>query len=220
MSGLHPILTFHGIGPSLRALADGEDRYWITRDAWRSFLDCTRHASSLEITFDDGNLSDLTIAAPDLAAAGLRATFFVVADRLDAAHFLSVKDLRQLRGMGMRIGSHGAAHRPWKDLSDADLRREIPDAKDRIEQALGAAVDDAACPFGAYDRRSLAALRRAGFRRVCTSDGGWANQASVVQPRTSVRADHTVADLDHAMERPKFLPGASRRLKGLVKRWV
>lgn len=220
MSATFPILTFHGIGPAPRALESGEARYWITRDAWREFVGRMRLAPTLKITFDDGNSSDCLFAADDLAAAGLSATFFVVADRLDTPHFLSVSDIRRLLGMGMSIGSHGAAHVAWKGLTDGELRREAPEAKDRIEQALGSPITDAACPFGAYDRRSLAALRNAGFQRVLTSDGGWAISGQWVQPRTSLRAEHAIADLERLLNRPSPLSEASRRVKGMVKRWV
>lgn len=220
MSKTFPILTFHGIGPAPRALESGEARYWITRDAWREFVGRMRLAPMPEITFDDGNCSDSLFAADDLAAAGLTATFFVVADRLDTPHFLSVSDVRRLRGMGMRIGSHGAAHIAWKGLTDGELRREAPEAKDRIEQALGSPITEAACPFGAYDRRSLTALRSAGFQRVLTSDGGWATSGRWVQPRTSLRADHAIPDLELLLEKPSPLSQISRRVKGMVKRWA
>lgn len=39
----------------------------------------------IELTFDDGNASDLTIAAPALQARGLAASFFVCASRIGQA---------------------------------------------------------------------------------------------------------------------------------------
>ena len=79
------ILNFHGIGVPSRALEPGEDRFWISRDAYRAILDAVVAANgvpSVSITFDDGNLSDIAIGAPELAARGLTATFFVLAGRL------------------------------------------------------------------------------------------------------------------------------------------
>ncbi len=49
-----------------------------------------------------------------------------------------------------------------------------------------AAVTQAACPFGAYDRRVLRSLRGYGYERVFTSDGGRLRADRWLQARNSV----------------------------------
>ena len=51
---------------------------------------------------------------------------------------------------------------------------------------MGAEVIEAACPFGSYDRRVLGELRRAGYRKVYTSDRGPAGRGDWLQPRNTV----------------------------------
>ena len=46
------------------------------------------------ITFDDGNVSDLTIALPELLKNGLRAEFFVCAGRLNDPNYLDEAGIR------------------------------------------------------------------------------------------------------------------------------
>ncbi len=205
MPGRTIILNFHGIGRPRRELEPGEAPFWIGVDVFRRVLDLVAErrappeTADIRITLDDGNASDTEIAAPELAARGLRATVFPLSDRLGAAGALSAGDLRALVGAGHRVGSHGAAHRDWRGLDAAGLHAELVEARAAIAEAAGAAVDEAAVPFGRYDRRVLAALRAAGYRAVYTSDGGPApagdgpDGLAWLRPRTSLRADQGVA---------------------------
>jgi hypothetical protein len=56
--------------------------------------------------------------------------------------------------------------KPRRQLADGEA--EICVERQRFIEILD---DAAACPFGAYDRRTLRALRHAGFKRVYASDG-------------------------------------------------
>jgi peptidoglycan/xylan/chitin deacetylase (PgdA/CDA1 family) len=124
----------------------------------------------VNITVDDGNRSDVGVLAPALVERGLVGTFFVCAGRLGVDSFLDASDLRRLGEMGMRVGTHGMNHVSWRGLSDDRLGVEIFDAKAKLEDAMGARVLEAACPFGEYDRRALRMLAESGIERVFTSD--------------------------------------------------
>jgi peptidoglycan/xylan/chitin deacetylase (PgdA/CDA1 family) len=210
-------LTFHGIGPVDRALDAGEDRVWIDAERLHEVLDAVTNRPDVVITFDDGNRSDLEIGVPALQARGLSATFFVVAGRLGTPGFLSAEDVRTLLAEGMTVGCHGMRHRPWRGLDDAALEEELVTAKAEIEAAAGRPVTLAGCPFGAYDRRSLRALRRAGYRRVYTSDRGLARAGDWLQARNTITPD---ARLDAVLS-PHASGGRTlaRRAKLLAKRW-
>lgn len=186
------LLIFHGLGRALRPLELAEDRVWVAPDFFETVLDIVRSRADVTVTFDDGNRSDVEIAAPALLRRGMKGLFFPVAGRLGQPGFLGRSDLRELARAGMEIGSHGLHHRSWRRLATTELRDEIWGAKAILEEALGARIRAAACPFGAYDRRALAELRRAGFERVYTSDGGLAEADAWLQPRTSVLASHDV----------------------------
>ena len=93
-------------------------------------------------------------------------------------------------------------------------------ARERLEEAAGVRIEQAACPFGAYDRRSLAALRAAGYARVYTSDGGPANPAAWLQPRTTVHAGDDPDEVARLWQEPEAaLRALLRRGKLAFKRW-
>jgi peptidoglycan/xylan/chitin deacetylase (PgdA/CDA1 family) len=209
-------LTFHGIGDPPRELDPGEDAVWIGRDRYEAVLDEVRDRDDVRITFDDGNVSDLEIGLPALVDRGLTATFFVVAGRLDAPGFLAASHLRELAAAGMAVGSHGLRHVAWRGLDGNALDAELTEARDLLQDALGVPVREAACPFGAYDRRVVSGLRRRGYRHAYTSDRGAARPGQWLQARNTV-TETGGADLATLAARrpPALLP----TLKRFAKRW-
>ena len=186
------ILNLHGVGPVPRDLDDGERDCWLDRDFFEAVLELAKGGPHVRLTFDDGNSSDCEIVLPSLLRRGLQAAFFICSGRLDQPTFLSRVQVRELQSRGMRIGSHGAAHLPWRHLPPGRLREEIVDSRRVLEEGCGVAVDTAACPFGSYDHRVLRGLRRAGYRFVCTSDGGASAGGAWLQPRTTVTRSMTL----------------------------
>jgi peptidoglycan/xylan/chitin deacetylase (PgdA/CDA1 family) len=213
-------LTFHGIGDARPASA-GEDRVWLDRARFERILDAAAEwPDGVRLTFDDGNRSDVEVALPALTRRGLRATFFVVAGRLGRPGYLDEHDLAALAGAGMGIGCHGMEHRRWRRLDPGTLAEEVSLSRQRLQAATGAPVAAAACPFGAYDRRALAALRRAGYTRVYTSDGGSAVAGAWLQPRTTVRCDDDPGLLRAIRSADRDpLRHLRRRATVTVKRW-
>jgi peptidoglycan/xylan/chitin deacetylase (PgdA/CDA1 family) len=153
----------------------------------------------VRISFDDGNTSDVEIGLPGLLERGLSATFFVLAGRLDQPGSLSREEVRGLVAAGMRIGSHGMDHRPWRGLDEAALDRELVDARAELESVSGGTVDHAALPLGRYDRHVLRRARRTGYTQLHTSDRTWARGEAWLQPRFSLRRDDTVDSVRREM---------------------
>jgi peptidoglycan/xylan/chitin deacetylase (PgdA/CDA1 family) len=212
-------LTFHGLGELRGGLDPGEQAVWLSRDAFLRHLDSASQHDRVLITFDDGNRSDFDIGLPALVERKMRAIFFVIVGRIGKQGYLDREHLAALLDAGMEVGSHGMNHRPWRRMDSKTMRSEIHDAKQALETLLGRAVRKVACPFGTYDRRSLAALRAAGVQTVFTSDGGPARAGGWVQARTSLRRgdpDDVVHRLVAARERR---PSLVRRAKLAVKRW-
>lgn len=211
-------LCFHGIGSCATEREPGESRYWVTEDAFHRILDEVVDAPQTSVSFDDGNRSDVDIAVPALQERGMTATFFALAGRLDDPASLSPRDLRELSAGGMRIGSHGWDHIPWRGLTDADARRELIDARAALAEAAGVPIDEAALPLGRYERVTLQRLRAAAYDAVYTSDRYPARDGAWLRARYSVDADDTPESVRRiALGRPR-LRSARNRLVSAVKR--
>ena len=197
-------LNFHGIGTPGPGIDASEVPYWIDIAFFDALVDelARPEFGRTWITFDDGNLSDLSIAAPRLAARGLAARVFVLTGRIGTPGYLDEPDIRELVRMGFVIGSHGQDHLNWASLAGDPLRRETADSRAQLEALLGKPVTEAAIPFGSYNRAVLSALRSAGYTVAWTSDGGDMNPSAFLRPRLSVRSGMTVDSVRHALLGP------------------
>jgi peptidoglycan/xylan/chitin deacetylase (PgdA/CDA1 family) len=182
-------LTVHGVGKPRRPLDPGEDEYWVTVEQFEQVLDAVVGIENVRITFDDGNESDVEIALPRLLERRLTAEFFVLAGRLGERGRVDRDGVRELAAAGMTIGSHGWSHCDWRRLDDRHTAQELTEAPKLLSELARMPVRRAAVPFGAYDRRLLAKLRKAGMTRVYTDDGGSARESTWLQPRNSLRHD-------------------------------
>jgi peptidoglycan/xylan/chitin deacetylase (PgdA/CDA1 family) len=182
-------LMYHELELPGRKLCQSEPgyvRYILSLDAFREQMQYLRdsgfrginvsealaHPSqpSVCITFDDGCETDLIAATPVLREFTFHATFYVTAGFLDTPGYLSTQQLRELYSPAFEIGCHSMTHPYLSDLSDSELKREIADAKIKIEQALSHSIDHFSCPGGRYNQRVLAQAKQAGFKSVANSD--------------------------------------------------
>ncbi|GAB4518212.1 MAG: polysaccharide deacetylase family protein [Roseibium sp.] len=187
------VLTFHGIGAPVQPVSEEEAQFFVPEEAYRQTIRLLsdmeqRHSARFDVTFDDGNLSDFTVGLPALVEAGRRGRFFVLAGRIGARGYLSESQMRDIDAAGSVIGTHGYDHVDWRTLDEAGFRRELFDARRRIEDVIGKPVTEAAIPFGAFDRQVLHRLKKAGYDRVYTSTPGLSYGGAWFCPRWSPTA--------------------------------
>lgn len=190
------ILNFHGLGRPPAWIEESERPYWVDIELFREVVERTAGRPDVSFTFDDGNRSDLDAAAPILLEHRRTAIFFILTGRLDHPSYLSPADLKQLAGMGMRLGLHGRDHVDWRRLDQRVLVQETIEARQVLAEAAGVPIEDVSVPFGAYNRRVVNHLRRSGFNAIFTSDGGAANTRNRIRNRTSLRSDMSRKVLD------------------------
>jgi peptidoglycan/xylan/chitin deacetylase (PgdA/CDA1 family) len=123
-----------------------------------------------EITFDDGNLSDIRLAMPLLARFGLKATFFVTAGWTGTRPgFMGVEELRELQAAGHTLGAHGLTHKLLTACSPDELTTELVTSRRLLEDRLERKVRVMSLPGGRANARVLRACSEAGYTRVFTS---------------------------------------------------
>lgn len=208
--------SFHGIGTP----RSGEEKVWLPVEFFRTVLDSIGESKRVRLSFDDGNTTDTGIVLPELQKRNLKATFFIVAGRIDSGGYLSRNDICSLVSAGMTIGAHGMRHIRWRALTDQSMHEEFFEAKRALEEVTGAPVNQVACPHGEYDRKTLAGLRHAGFSRIYTSDGGYAAQSWFIQPRNSIWISSDIAQIRSMINlESNYRNEMLRILKRFVKRY-
>jgi peptidoglycan/xylan/chitin deacetylase (PgdA/CDA1 family) len=206
---MHPILMYHGLDAPA---AHGEARYTVRRAAFREqlrHLDALRvpivslpqllgGADGVTLTFDDGEASVFTKAAPLLAQFGGVGVVYLTSDWVGTPGYLDIAQVRQLAGLAWTVGAHGRSHRYLNDLDDRALREELADSRAVLEDALGAPVVDLSLPGGRGDARVLAAARAAGYTTVATSVPGLNRRLRVDQlERLTVQAGDDFVRVGH-----------------------
>lgn len=214
------VIILHGIGTPKRALESGEEVFWLSRERFCDALDriAAMGEAAPRITFDDGNASDIEIALPALQARGLTATFFLLTSRLDTPGSLGSSDVTALAQAGQRIGLHGADHVDWRQLDGAGRRREFQTARETLAALSGQPVDEAAAPFGFYDRQVVADLRQLGFAALYTSDRGPAQSSRFIRPRNCLEGAMDDAALHDALTGRVRPLRALRRAIGVARK--
>lgn len=189
-----PFLMYHELELAGRKLCQSEPgyvRYILPLEAFRSQMEWMKQSGfrglsvgealrypaeryrvepGVCITFDDGCETDWIAAAPVLREFGFHATFYLTAGFLGTPGYLSAEQVRDLDAQGFEIGCHSMTHAYLSDLPEAELKREIVEAKMRIEQIVAHAIEHLSCPGGRYNRGTLAMARLAGFKTVSNSD--------------------------------------------------
>jgi peptidoglycan/xylan/chitin deacetylase (PgdA/CDA1 family) len=184
------VLMYHAIGTP--ALGDRRGLFTLTPDRFRQQMALLSawadgsvvgfsegalfgNGSRIAITFDDGYLDNLEIAAPILMEFGLPFTVFVTSEfvRKGRVGFLSPLAMRELAGLpGVQIGAHGANHIPLSQCDDLTLRNELVASKHYLEDILGSEVATLAYPYGAANCRVRDCALDAGYRLGASSFPG------------------------------------------------
>ena len=149
------------------------------------------------ITFDDGYRDNLLNAAPVLHSHGYPAVQFVPLAYVGAEQPLpheepfaangvfnptvDWEEIAELERLGVRIESHGIAHRPLADLELDEAAREIAISKLRLEDKLGRPVRAFSYVKGAeahYKAVHVSLVRQAGYDVAFTAVSGANSPAS------------------------------------------
>jgi peptidoglycan/xylan/chitin deacetylase (PgdA/CDA1 family) len=208
---MYAILLYHCIEDrrqSARHMDDIDREYVLTRSRFEQHIEylAARPAKTMPIviSFDDGDLSCYTIAAPILEQHGMRGEFFVVTRWLGTPGFMTVDHLRELTARGHGVHSHSRTHPRLSSLTASQIEDELRGSKEDLESMLGRPVTQLSIPGGAYDDRVLDAARRAGYSIVMNSVEGY-NEESAGQfllQRFTARSYSEVSMLAGICEHP------------------
>lgn len=134
------------------------------------------------LTFDDCFSSVVDEAAPLLQERGFPGTLFAVAGHLGGTNawpsqpgwverrpLAEAAQLAELATAGFEIGAHGFDHMPLSRARPEVVHRELVEAKDALEQAVGVQVESLAYPYGSLPAGESRALVARTYAVACTT---------------------------------------------------
>jgi len=161
-----------------------------TLERWRRFPGRERAegAEGVVLTFDDGPDEDATPAVLDaLAAAGARATFFLVGEQVETHPALA----GELTRRGHDVQLHGYGHEAHDRLSPDVVRQDLERGAQALREATGREPRFYRPPYGRFSRESYEACRVLGLEAVYWS--AWGTDWETISPQRI--ADLVIPDL-------------------------
>lgn len=151
------------------------------------------------LTFDDGEMSNCTIALPLLMDVGFTGHFFLIAKRIGKEGYMGWKEIRQLHEAGMVIGSHGFSHEILTSLLDSQIEEELSASKKYLERNLGIQVESLSIPRGFCNDKILRMAKEAGYTSIFLSETPTAPQPGCFS-RIAVKSNWTLERFTGALE--------------------
>jgi len=205
------ILMYHGVAgvtedPNQLCVTPSrfaEQMTWLKRRGLRgvgisALVDAVRAGRQrglVGITFDDGYVSVLEAALPELLRHGFTASMFIISDRLGGSNewdegpswpLMSADQVGELAAAGMEVGSHGATHRRLAGIGADQLEAEVTGSRARLGELLGTPVRGFAYPYGSMDAAARQAVRDAGYDWACAVQASVAELGFMALPRVYV----------------------------------
>ena len=190
MRDICPIIYYHDIVPDGEGFSYqkteislfAEQIKYIARQGIKTytFYDLQQNPGYLNekgliISFDDGYLSNYTMAFPVFAKYGVKFNIFVEGRAVSAQNeeYLTEDQIRELYHSGLvGFGAHTWTHFDCLSISDSSFDTEITKENEYLCSILNVErITDFCFPYGNYDRRVLSYLDQKGvYERIYTSD--------------------------------------------------
>jgi peptidoglycan/xylan/chitin deacetylase (PgdA/CDA1 family) len=205
------ILMYHGVAevaedPNLLCVSPSrfaEQMDWLERRGLRGVgigtlvdaMRAGRQRGLVGITFDDGYLSVLEAALPQLQRRGFGATAYIISDRLGGTNewdegpswpLMTVGQVLELAAAGIEIGSHAATHLRLAGVRPEQLTAEVIDSKASLATLLRTEIRGFAYPYGSMDAAARRAVLDAGYEYACAVQASTAEIGLMALPRIYV----------------------------------
>ncbi|TZF81486.1 polysaccharide deacetylase family protein [Pedobacter sp. BS3] len=116
------------------------------------------------LTFDDTDLDQYTIVAPELKKYGYKAVYFVMTVSLGRPHYMNKQQVKELSDAGNVIGSHTWDHHNVKKYQGKDWEIQIDKPTKTLEEITGKKIEYFAYPFGLWSHEILPEIKNRGFK--------------------------------------------------------
>lgn len=118
---------------------------------------------SIMLTFDDTNLDQYTVAAPELEKYGFKGVFFIMTVSLGRPRYMNKEQVKELSDAGHVIGSHTWDHQNVKKYEEKDWITQLEKPSRQLEQITGRQVTYFAYPFGLWNKAAIPELKKRGM---------------------------------------------------------
>lgn len=116
------------------------------------------------ITFDDG-FRGLYENFSYFLEYQIPVKIFLIIDYLGKPNYLTKEEVNELLKTGLvTIGSHTLSHRNLDELSDNEIRKELGESKQRLEEMFDVEINEICYPRGRFNSKVVDLAKESGYR--------------------------------------------------------
>jgi peptidoglycan/xylan/chitin deacetylase (PgdA/CDA1 family) len=117
-------------------------------------------AKPIMLTYDDSDLDQYKIAAPEMKKHGFRGVFFIMTVSLGRSIYMNRAQVKELSDEGHVIASHTWDHKNVKKYEEDDWETQIGKPVRQLEEITGKKIRYFAYPFGAWNKEAIPELKK------------------------------------------------------------
>lgn len=115
------------------------------------------------LTYDDSDLDQYKIAAPEMAKYGFKGVYFIMTVSLGRSIYMSREQVKELSDAGNVIASHTWDHHNVQKYKGDDWATQVDKPTRQLEEITGKPVRYFAYPFGAWNKEAIPELKKHGM---------------------------------------------------------
>ena len=136
----------------------------IQKAGYTIVKEITKPEREISITFDDG-FRGLYENIAYFSEHQIPVKIFLIVDYLERPNYLKKEEVNELLKTGLvTIGSHTLSHRNLDELSDDEIRKELGESKQRLEEMFDMDIDEICYPRGRFNSKVIDLARENGYR--------------------------------------------------------
>lgn len=112
------------------------------------------------LTYDDGDVDQYNIAAPEMKKHGFKGVYFVMTVSLGRSIYMNKAQIKELSDAGHVIASHTWDHHDVRKYKGDDWTKQIDQSSKQLEEITGKPVTYFAYPFGLWNPEAIPELRK------------------------------------------------------------
>jgi peptidoglycan/xylan/chitin deacetylase (PgdA/CDA1 family) len=149
------------------------------------------------LTFDDGHVSNFTLALPILEEFGFKGLFFITTDWVGKQGYMSEDQINELSRRKMSIGGHSHTHPFLNELGSLEAFHELQIPHEFLSRIIGNSITAYSLPGGRRPKAIESMAEVLGYKTIYTSLPGFFKPSTnpFLIPRTALKRGMGLEDL-------------------------
>lgn len=143
----------------------------IEREGYKIVDRITNKKNEVALMFDDG-FRGIWDCRDFFFEKGIKPTVFLAVDLIGKDGYLNDSEIQELKRHGFIFQCHGWTHTNLATKTQEELKKELGESKQYLEQLLSDEVDEICLPIGFFSDFLIVELKKCGYKKAYSSVPG------------------------------------------------